>query len=109
MIDANTRGNWGGIWTANGNYSFIHNDNTQTDITLTTKFDNWDYNDTGIEERMPWYSTSGGQAILTTSSSTDEQWWGTLIARDNAWSFVAPWIGTDNLMPNPAVIWYWVR
>jgi hypothetical protein len=39
-------------------YSFV-NTNTQTDITLNTKFDSWNYD--GIEQIMPWYS-NGSQA-----------------------------------------------
>jgi hypothetical protein len=38
MIDATTRGNWGGIWTANQAYSFVNTNNTQTVITLNTTF-----------------------------------------------------------------------
>jgi hypothetical protein len=80
MIEASTRGQWGGIWTANGNYSFINTDNTQTDITLNTKFSNWEYSDAGVEARMPWY-TSSGEPTLTTNTNgfNDNAWWGTLV------------------------------
>ena len=109
MIDANTRNRFGGIWTANDNYSFINGNNTQTNITLNIKFDTWNYNDSGIEKIMPWYSNCSG--LITTSSSCNGSWWGTLIAT-GAWS-PAPWIGGDcgasGCMANPGIIWYWVR
>ena len=38
MIDATNRREYGGIWTANGNYSFVKTNNTQTDVIVTTKF-----------------------------------------------------------------------
>jgi hypothetical protein len=54
MIDATTRRSFGGIWTANGAYSFVKTDNSQTNITLNTKFGDWNYvNNDGISERMP--------------------------------------------------------
>jgi len=52
-IDANTRGNHGGIWTANRNYSFVSASNANTNITLNSKFGTWDYAYDGVEERMP--------------------------------------------------------
>ena len=109
MIDANTRNSFGGIWTANGNYSFVNNNNTQTDITLNTKFGTWNYTDDGIEKIMPWYSNCSG--YITTSSSCSGNWWGTLIA-SGGWS-PAPWIGgncgANGCMQNPNIIWYWLR
>jgi hypothetical protein len=42
-------------------YSFVNTNNTQTDITINTKFDSWNYNNDGIEQIMPWYS-NGSQA-----------------------------------------------
>jgi hypothetical protein len=39
-IEAATPGDWGGIWTANQNYSFVSQSNTNTNITLNTKFGN---------------------------------------------------------------------
>jgi hypothetical protein len=47
--------------TANQAYSFVNTNNTQTDITINTKFDSWNYNNDGIEQIMPWYS-NGSQA-----------------------------------------------
>ena len=52
MIDANERGNWGGIWSAPIEYSFV-SDSHQSDITLTTQFGSWSYNGNGVEQNMP--------------------------------------------------------
>jgi hypothetical protein len=107
MIEATARGRWGGIWTANGNYSFVNTNNTQTDITLDTKFDNWEYDDAGVEERMPWY-TSNGEPTLTTNVNgfNDNNWWGTLVSTTNYFN-PAPYMANYNA--NPGILWYWVR
>jgi len=116
MIDANTRKSYGGIWTANGAYSFINGNNTQNNVTINTKFGvngsvgTWTYNDAGIEQIMPWYSNCSG--YLTTSNACGGgSWWGTIISQPN-WT-PAPWIsggcGTEGCMQNPGIIWYWVR
>lgn len=108
MIDATTRGSHGGIWTANGSYSFIKTDNSQTDITLNTKFGTWNYvNDNGISQRMPWYQNACG---TITTDNGGGNWWGTLISTCG-WS-PTPWIdngGGGSTNPNPGIIWYWVR
>jgi hypothetical protein len=36
MTDAVKRGRHGAIWTANGSYSFVNSDNTQTNATINT-------------------------------------------------------------------------
>jgi hypothetical protein len=109
MIDAYQRNQFGGIWSAPSGYTFLKTDNTQTSITLDIKFGTWNYNDASIEQYMPWRSTSSG--LLTTSSNPGGEWWGTLIT-NGGWS-PAPWInadcGLDGCMPNPGIIWYWVR
>lgn len=114
MIDAGSRNSFGGIWTANGSYSFVSTSNTQTSITLNTRFGNWSYvtNNDGIAERMPWRSTTVGygKGYLTLSSGTGN-WWGTLISSDTYYA-PSPWIsdaggGTAN--QQPGIIWYWVR
>ena len=79
MIDANTRRSNGGIWTANGAYTFLKGDNSQTDVTLNTKFGTWTYDDGGIEQRMPWYSNCQGY-ITTSVLCGGTSWWGTLIS-----------------------------
>jgi uncharacterized repeat protein (TIGR01451 family) len=116
MIDANLRRSYGGIWTANGTYSFINNNNTQNNITINTKFGvngslgTWEYSDGGIEKIMPWYSNCSGY-ITTSSNCSGGSWWGTLVS-EPGWT-PAPWIasgcGIENCMPNPNIIWYWVR
>jgi hypothetical protein len=113
MIDANTRRSFGGIWTANLNYSFINPNNSQTDVTVNTKFGNWNYaaNNNGISQRMPWYWNSGGPAFITLASGTGN-WWGTLLS-NNSFYTPSPWIsdagGGTSTSPNPGIIWYWVR
>lgn len=112
MIEATTRGDWGGIWTANGNYSFIANNSTQTNITLDLKFGTWEYNNSGIEARMPWYSGNFSPTFTTNVNGyNDGDWFGTLVTADNSFA-PAPWInnsvgGATN--PRPGIIWYWVR
>jgi hypothetical protein len=107
MIDANVRGSWGGIWTANGSYSFTSPLNTNTNITLNTKFGTWIYEDNSIEERMPWYGNKAtGAAFITTNDIGSGSWWGTLITDASNWG-TAPWI--YNGMRTPNFIWYWVR
>lgn len=105
MIEASARGRWGGIWTANQAYSFVNTNNTQTDITINTKFDSWNYNNDGIEQIMPWYA-NGSQGAITTSSDANGSWWGTLVST-NGFS-PAPWMGCCG-NSNPNIIWYWVR
>ena len=115
MIDANARKSYGGIWTANASYSFISSANTNSNITINTKFGlngsvgTWIYAGSGIEQLMPYYSNCSG--ILTTSSACGVDWWGTLVT-NGGWT-PAPWInsgcGSEGCMPNPGIIWYWVR
>ena len=114
MIDAGSRRSYGGIWTANANYSFVNTDNSQTNVTLTTKFGNWNYvtGNNGMAQRMPWRSTTAGSGTgFLTISDGNVNWWGTLVSNNTYYS-PAPWIsdaggGTAN--PNPGIIWYWVR
>ena len=112
MIDAGTRGSYGGIWTANSTYSFVKTDNTQTDVTVNPKFGNWYYasSNNGFSQRMPWYSTSPGYIMLSTGSGN---WWGTLVSNNSYYS-PSPWIqdagtGGTSANSNPGIIWYWVR
>ena len=113
MIDAETRGRYGGIWTANGNYSFTDANNSKTNITLNTKFGTWSYDNNSIEARMPWYSNCKG--LLTTSALCSTAFFGTLIDNSETsgdWT-PAPWInanaGNEGPNINPGIIWYWVR
>ncbi len=115
MIDAGSRRSFGGIWTANGTYSFVKTDNTQTDVTVNTKFGNWNYNtaNNGISQRMPWYSntTGSGTGYITLASGTGN-WWGTMVANNQYYS-PSPWLsdasGGTSTNSNPDIIWYWVR
>jgi len=115
MIDAGSRRSFGGIWTANGSYSFIKTDNSQTDVTINTKFGNWNYNtaNNGISQRMPWYSntTGSGTGYITLASGTGN-WWGTMVANNQYYS-PSPWLsdasGGTSTNSNPDIIWYWVR
>ncbi len=115
MIDANTRRSFGGIWTANDAYSFVSTSNTQTNVTLNTKYESWTtYSpEQGIAQRMPWRSTTagGGCGVLTLDDGT-VNWWGTIISSCSGYS-PAPWIspagGGTTVSANPGIIWYWVR
>jgi hypothetical protein len=115
MIDAGSRNSFGGIWTANGSYSFVKTDNTQTDVTINTKFGSWNYNtaNNGISQRMPWYtSTTGSGTGYITMSTGSGNWWGTMVANNQYYS-PSPWLsdasGGTSTNPNPGIIWYWVR
>lgn len=114
MIDAGSRRNFGGIWTANAAYSFMSTSNAQTNLTENSKFGTWNYvgDNNGMALRMPWRSTTvgGGTGFLTLSNGT-ANWWGTLVS-NNIYYSPSPWIsdaggGASN--QNPGIIWYWVR
>jgi hypothetical protein len=111
MIDATTRQSYGGIWTANGAYSFITNNNNQTDVAIDIKFGTWNYHDQSLEQRMPWHNVNGGPAIITTSTDTSSQWWGTLIGFENynPVPYIAENCGSDPCNTQPGILWYWVR
>ncbi|MEX2567688.1 MAG: fibrinogen-like YCDxxxxGGGW domain-containing protein [Cyclobacteriaceae bacterium] len=107
MMEATSRNRWGGIFTANQEYTFVKTDNSQTDITRDIPFDTYSYsleNTNSIQPRMPWRSTYRN-AFLTTDNGSGN-WWGTLISNNSSYH-PAPWISSLN--PNPGVIWYWVR
>jgi hypothetical protein len=111
MIDAYARNSYGGIWTANGAYSFVSTSNANTNITLNTNYGGWTYNtnNDGVSERMPWYGYVGSNTGFYTLASGTGNWWGTLIA-NNQYYAPAPWIGTlGGNAANPGIIWYWVR
>ncbi len=94
MMDANTRGSYGGIWTVNQPYSFISRVNTNTDITINTKFGAWNYFEGGgFGARMPWWTTQTNDGIITTSQSGTSYWWGTLVT-GSGWS-PSPWLSGD--------------
>ena len=112
MMDAHTRGNYGGIWTANQPYSFVSRSNGNTDITINTKFGNWNhFEGGGFGPRMPWWThQQTSEGFITTSLTGTSHWWGTLIA-GSGWG-PSPWLSGENgtlNMQAPGIIWYWVR
>jgi hypothetical protein len=113
MIDAGTRGSFGGIWTANAAYSFVSSSNANTNITLNTKFGTWNYvtNNNGLAQRMPWYGYVGSNTGFITLSDGTGNWWGTMVSNNSYYS-PSPWIsdaGGGAANANPGIIWYWVR
>lgn len=80
-------------------------------ITVKTKFGSWDYNNNGLEKRMPWFTTNSpglaGEAILTTTHDDPGSWWGSLMDYDASFG-PAPW-QNDTGVGSPGIIWYWVR
>ena len=109
MMDANARLTYGGIWTANANYSFTSSSNANTNITLNTSFSpTWSYNSDGVEARMPWYGNRAAGGAYITTDGNNGGWWGTLITPDG-WN-PAPWMGQlGSTGGYPGIIWYWVR
>ena len=109
MIDATTRNSYGGIWTANENYSFTNTNNSQTNVTLNTKFGDWNYvSENGLMQRMPWYRNHYGIITLDNGSGN---WWGTIITSHHGWD-PSPYIknaGGGQSNTDPGIIWYWVR
>lgn len=111
MIDAYTRKSYGGIWTANAEYSFVSTSNANNNITLNTNYGGWSYNSNndGISERMPWLGYVGANTGFYSVASGSGNWWGTLIANNGYYS-PSPWIGTlGGYAASPGIIWYWVR
>ena len=85
-------------------------DDRQTSVTLTRKFDKWEYSWwNSLNKRMPWFDAKGThkKALLTTSSSPTYYPSGSII-----WGGTdrqpADWIWTGG-MRNPGVIWYWMN
>ncbi len=107
MLEATTRGRWGGIWTVNSAYSFVSTSNANTNITFNTQFDTWTYpHDGGIEARMPYYASTASGIVTTSIDPGGGSWWGTLIT-NGGWN-PAPYLGCCG-NGAPGIIWYWVR
>ena len=112
MLDAETRGNYGGIWTVNNNISFTSSSNASTiasgAITRNIKFGTWPEADDGtnLAPRMPYY-TNSGNAYLTTDADNGGNWWGALVTQSAGWTS-APWMASGGVQ-SPTNIWYWVR
>jgi hypothetical protein len=135
MIEIGSRGGIGGIWTANEAYSFTgrvdvptlqtqgspvyFGGNTQDVITGTAgfrqnitevhKFGNWNYSDSGMEHRMPWYNPGdiGIPGVLTTTHDDPGDWWGTLVEYYGSGFTPSPW--DQSVAFQSTVVWYWVR
>jgi hypothetical protein len=124
MIEINTRGGLGGVWTANEAYSFVDQGNGGTNwgtdpvsgsdgfhqnITELHKFGSWSYNDSGMEHRMPWYNpgTVGIPGVLTTTHNDSGAWWGTLVQYYGSGFNPSPW--DQYVQYHSTVVWYWVR
>jgi hypothetical protein len=106
-FEAQTLGTYGATFTANSAYSFVSTSNANTNITRNDVFNGWAYANNGIEARMPWYS-SGGYGLLTTSTSSTDMWWGSLISSQPHCGTTAPYMENAS-MSCPTKIWYWVR
>jgi len=111
MIDAGSRGHWGGVWTAP--YSVdLQATSPQNSATLTQQFDSWtqdtnatDSNGTQtLSNVVPWVSSTSGSLGLTTWGGVGN-WYGTLVTYAG-WS-PAPYINPGQI--NPGVVWYWIR
>lgn len=111
MMDAVTRGRWGGVWSAP--YSVdLQSTVPQDKATLIQQFDTWTQDTNSIDGNgtqtpsnvVPWVSSVGTSPGLTTWGNTGN-WYGTLVTY-SVWN-PAPWINTGQV--NPGVIWYWVR
>lgn len=79
-------------------------DNTQTNVNLKEKFSKWQYDDDGLQKRMPWMARTFG--LLTTATVGDWYPRGTIIT-DRPEGKPASWIYPG--MFDPGVIWYWIN
>jgi hypothetical protein len=124
MIEIGSRGGIGGVWTANEAYSFVDQGNGGTNwgtdpvsgsdgfhqnITELHKFGSWNYSDSGMEHRMPWYNpgTVGIPGVLTTTHNDPGAWWGTLVQYYGSGFNPSPW--DQYVQYQSTVVWYWVR
>jgi len=111
MIDASSRGRWGGVWSAPYTVN-LQATTPQDSATLIQQFDTWtqdtnstDSNGTQTPSNIvPWVSSVTASPGLTTWGSTGN-WYGTLVTYAG-WN-PAPYINPSQT--NPGTIWYWVR
>ncbi|CAH1274678.1 Hypp5377 [Branchiostoma lanceolatum] len=106
-LEAGSPGRWGGVWEVPADYSFTHTMNDQNNVTLISKFDDWDYGPRSIGQRMPWIVEDPNlPAVLTTAERPDEEWYGTIVGSDLGLPAFqgtnAPWI--QNLTEAPGAI-----
>uniref|UniRef100_A0A7M6DPA1 Uncharacterized protein n=1 Tax=Clytia hemisphaerica TaxID=252671 RepID=A0A7M6DPA1_9CNID len=99
-IEAHTRGHWGGIWRAPNSYSISSSNSYQTDVTLLKKFNDWQYQSRGLQERLPYLN----KQRLTTSFGE----WGSITDNEHA-VLPANYISGDHMMAMPEHVWYWMR
>ena len=111
MIDANSRGHWGGVWSAPYTVD-MQATSPQNSATLIQQFDTWTQ-DTNVSDTngaqtlsnvVPWVSSVAGSPGLTTWGGV-ANWYGTLVTYAG-WS-PAPYINPGQT--NPGVVWYWIR
>ena len=112
MIDASSRGRWGGVWSAPYSVN-LQSTAPQNSATLIQQFDTWtqdvnptDGNGTQTPSNIvPWVSSVPSSPGLTTWGNSGN-WYGTLVTYGSSWN-PAPYIAS--VQPNPGVVWYWVR
>lgn len=63
-------GSWGGIWKAPNQYLINSENRYQTGVSLLKKFSDWEYQNNGIQERLPYRY----KQRLTMSSSDDRRY-----------------------------------
>jgi len=101
-LEAHSRGRWGGIWSAPIVYKFDKESSSQTDVTLTKKFDKWTLGNNAIQNRMPHVIGN----CLTTQTRKDR--WGSITGNKKGYH-PAPWISGELTEAKPEYIWYWMR
>ncbi|XP_057304821.1 uncharacterized protein LOC130641845 isoform X1 [Hydractinia symbiolongicarpus] len=102
-LEAETLGYWGGVFEATNRYEVDSSNENQKDVKIIKKFNNWEFNSNGIEQRLPYLQGHR----LTTSGSTKNHW-GT-ITDNKAGYHPSAWIKGDLKMEKPESVWYWIR
>ena len=83
---------------------------SQTDVSRVRFFNNWNYQNTGVKQRMPWVNTGrhGTAPVLTTTTPGGDNWWGTLVSHETATTYShSPWINPES--PASGTVLYWMR
>jgi prepilin-type N-terminal cleavage/methylation domain-containing protein len=105
-IDAVSLGRWGGVWQAPFTNTFIGT-TMVNNATNIQQYDTWTIDTTpastsALSNVMPWISS----AFLLTTYGGAGNWYGTMATSTAGYS-PAPYISPE--MPNPGIIWYWVK
>ena len=108
-IDAVSFGRWGGVWEAPFTNTFTAYDMSNPFATNLRQYDSWTIDtslssNSSLSNRMPWLQPSL-DTILSTWDNAGS-WWGTLVTNNIGYD-PAPYITPQ--MPNPGIIWYWVK